>query len=215
MDGYKLASVAGMVTMAASVFVEYSMPCLVQVQTQPGQTQPGQPGTRPNQPGSPSQPGITRPGQPTTTQPGIRGTMELRDEDKSLFELREESAQRTLEELGRKLARVEEQLKESQQQLVNQLNQARLLNGEQKVDALAEVVQGLATQHMQINDYLSDLRTAITGKVSTGRIQGIPEPGEELEDDLDDEIDKIERDLKDPTDPNKPKDPGHQPGPPR
>ena len=226
MDGYKLASVAGMVTMAASVFVEYSVPCLVQVQSQPGQTQPGhtQPGqprpgetpTRPGQPGQGDRPGLTRPGQPGQA-PGIRGINEPRAEEKSLFQLREESAQRTLEELGRKLARIEEQLKDSQQQLINQLNQARLLDGDQKVDALAEVVQGLAQQHMEINGYLTDLREAVTGKVSSGRIQGIPEPEDDVKDDLDREIYQIEKDLQQPKDPkpDAPREPAGDPGMPR
>ena len=74
MDGCKLASVAGMFTMATSVFVEYSVPILAQMQpgSQPGQTQPATP-SRPAQPGG-DRPVIT---------PPPRGMNDQRGDDKS------------------------------------------------------------------------------------------------------------------------------------
>jgi hypothetical protein len=189
MDGCKLASVAGMITMATSVFVEYSVPILAQVQ-------PG------------SQPGQRQPDRPAMTPP-VRGMNEQREDGKSFFALREESAQAKLDDLARQLAQMEERMKETSQQLVNQINSARLLSGEQKVNALTEVVQGLAQQHVQMNEHLTQMREAITGKVS-GRIQGIPEPRENPDDMID-----LEKELKkDPLNPDKPKEPKQEPGQP-
>jgi hypothetical protein len=200
MDGYKLASVAGMITMATSVFVEYSVPMLAQVQpgSQPGATQPShtQPHTQPGQP------------QPGAEKPTIRGIIEDREDAQPIFELRDESSEQKLQEIGRQLVRMEEQMKQSSQQLVNQINSARSLSGEQKVDALADVVQTMAQQHVHLGEYLAQMRETITGKVSPGRVQGIPEPVEK-----DDLID-LEKELKkDPIKPESPKDPLDHPAP--
>jgi len=176
MDGYKLASVAGMVTMGASVFVEYSLPTLAQVgqpQTQPGQAQP----ERPGQP----RPGTAQPGrgadaliQGGAAQPETTPTL-------ALFALRDPGTEQRLTELRTELERIEKQMRESNARLVRQLGQVRLLDGERKVDALVDVVQAMLEEHVEMEGYLTRVRESLTGRGTPGSAFGIGEP--EVDDD--------------------------------
>jgi hypothetical protein len=197
MDGYKLASVAGMITMAASVFVEHTAPCLVQV----GQTgQPGATGGARENAQSPTQPEKKLGGaidQPVHTFTG------------PLFVLRDQSQEKKLTEFGQELARLEAKMKESNERLLKQLAQVRLLDGEKKVDALSDVVMMIVQDHVELENYLTRMREAVTGRVS-GAIHAIPELDardefehkKDMEDGEDKDDDAPLPDIpKDPTDP--------------
>jgi hypothetical protein len=192
MDGYKLASVAGIFTMAASVCVQNSITTMAQVgqpgHTQPGQTQPGRDWERPVQPGAAAQP---------KDRLGIS--------TQSMFQLRDQSDENKLKDIARELARIETELENSNQRLVRQLGQVRLLDGDRKVDALAEVVQGMLQDHMQLHTYLNDLREAVTGRVgSAASVLPTIEPDDDKDDMDDDKKDPLEEPDDEPDSPTLP-----------
>lgn len=167
MSGYKLASVAGMAAAAVTTVMQY-------VQDQPGSTQPGTT-TKSTQPGSGYQPGTTtRPGttttQPgtTTTQPGTPGrdTTGMRGGQDRLFMLQNPDSEQRLNDLAQRLQRMESQMQESSQRIQRQLSQARTLQGDRKTDALADVVQAMVQDHTMMDQYLMDMRMALTGNTS-------------------------------------------------
>jgi hypothetical protein len=186
MDGFKFASVAGMVTMGTSVFVEYSLPTLVQVgqgQPQPAQVQPEFPAR--------AQPGATDPLNPAAA-PQPEGTTTV-----ALFALRDAGMEQRLTELRAELERIERQMRESNARMMRQLAQVRLLDGDRKVDAVADVVQAMLEERVEMEGYLTRIRESLTGRGIPGSALGIGEPkddekehgdeGLDLDDDDDDE----------------------------
>jgi hypothetical protein len=170
MEACKLASVAGMVTMAASVFVEWTVPTLVQV---------GQPTAQPG------------------AAPGHEGMWTDKD---PVFQLREGVERAKLERLGAELAELERDMGATNERLMNKLIEARLLETDKKLDAMSEVLSGVLEQHAHMRDHLSKLRETVTGKVSNRLLstpepeEKIEEPKKDLEDGED------EDDVKPPTD---------------
>lgn len=120
--------------------------------TTPGQTQPGQSPTTP-QPGQ-------RPGM---TQPGGQNTVA----DERLFALEGAAAERQIQQLGQKLSQMEQQMMRNHQQLSQQLTQAQQLQGDQKVNAIAGVLEDIVNEHEQLHTYLVEIRTSLTGEVDS------------------------------------------------
>jgi TolA-binding protein len=119
------------------------------------QTQPGQ---RPTTP-----PGQTRP-----TTPRLGG-----GSDERLFALEGAGAERKVEQLATRLSAIERQMEQTNQQLSQKVNQFNTLQGEQKVDAIAQCVQQIVNEHEQLHTYLVEIRTALTGEAgSEGVIPG-------------------------------------------
>jgi hypothetical protein len=190
MDGYKLASVAGILTMTASVCVQNSVTGLAQV-GQTGQTgqREWQPATQPGErPGAAALPGQERAG--ISTQP--------------MFQLRERSDENKLKDLARELARIETELENSNQRLIRQLSQVRLLDGDRKVDELAQVVQGMLQDHVQLHNYLNDLREVVTGRVGTAAVLPAIEPKDDEDEDDDGMVDPLPEPEDEPDSPTYP-----------
>ncbi|MEX2219744.1 MAG: hypothetical protein WD749_13405 [Phycisphaerales bacterium] len=202
MEAYKLASLAGSVTMAVFGGLQYSAPVLVQTQQQPRrpvQEQPGRsqqpPPQRPQNPEgqqpnrqNPNQqvppvqnPNERNPRQQTPQQPvqnpqqpaedvngdGVIDANDARGPS-GFFSLQNEQMRGQFTQASQQLARLEQQLVENNQRLLRQLGQARLLSGERKADALAEVMQGVLQAETAQMQYLRALREAITGQINLG-----------------------------------------------
>jgi hypothetical protein len=138
--------------------------------------QPVNPNVDPNQPGNqgtPVQPGV-QPGMQPGVQPGGDGQIDtvanaLRPR---LFALDNSTLNNQLVLTGQRLANFEAQLQQLHQQLLQQLGQARQLNGERKVDALAQVVQGMLQEQRTLLQYLAELRVSLTGELDDRGLDG-------------------------------------------
>jgi hypothetical protein len=146
MKGSTIASMAGITAMAtAALLIDQT----AQVNAQPTNTTPRQPSTTPGQPSTttPGQPSTTTPGQPTT-RPGItnRDTMRQPGDSTTRYRTHATSIQTAYDRLTSMNERLEQQLTE-----------AKRLSGEQKVDALAEVLDGVLQEHTIMTDTMARL----------------------------------------------------------
>lgn len=119
-----------------------------------------QPGNRPTTP----------PGQTTRpmTPPRMGG-----GNDERLFALEGAGAERQVQQLATRLSSIEKQMQQTNQQLSQKVNQFNTMQGEQKVDAIAQAVQQIVNEHEQLHTYLVEIRTALTGEAgSEGVIPG-------------------------------------------
>jgi predicted nucleic acid-binding Zn-ribbon protein len=80
-----------------------------------------------------------------------------------LFALQGQDMEAQLTQIATQLGRFEGQLGDSNQRLLTQLGQARQLTGERRVEALAQVMQGMLQEQQTLMQYLMDLRGSITG----------------------------------------------------
>ena len=136
MKGSTIASMAGITAMAtAALLIDQT----AQVNAQPT--------TQPRQPSTPGQPTTTTPGQPTT-RPGITTRDTIRQPGDSTTRYRTHATS---------IQMAYDRLRSSNERLEQQLTEAKRLDGEQKVDALAEVLDGVLQQHTIMTDTMAQL----------------------------------------------------------
>lgn len=135
---------------------------------QPAGTNPANPTTNPATtgiPGTTGQQGTTgAAGAPGT---GVNGTTTNNLAAQRLFALSNPAAEAQLTQAGQKLVRIEQQFTTANQQLLKQLGQARQLTGDRRSEAMGEIMQSMLLQQQQLQQYLVDLRTSVTGDLGT------------------------------------------------
>jgi len=198
MKTLRLASLAGMVASVVMTQLEPSGQQSQPGQQQPGQQQPGQQDPQRQNPGSPTtnpdrtqppgqQPGQQDPNQPGQLNPNRPGQLlpspGLRDRNlntqqrRRLFALDDATMDAQLNETGQRLMRLEAQFAESNQRLLQQLGRARQLSPERRSEAMGELLQEMLQQQAQLQQYLIDLRTTITGDLADSEAP-LGEPGQ-------------------------------------
>jgi hypothetical protein len=86
-----------------------------------------------------------------------------------IFAIEDPNAEMQLMQYSRRLEQYEQQMMQISQRTQQQLQQAQRAQGEQKIEALTQVIGLLVQEHQILHRYLSELRTLITGEEATMR----------------------------------------------
>jgi|GEM_PF-2070640 len=155
MKTYRSVTAAAIIGAAGAIGALSIGSALGQPATQPDQ-RPGQPTTQPGQPGQPGQ-------RPTMTPGQQRGTTA----NERLFALEGAGAERQIQQLAQRLNQIEQQMQRTNQQLSQQVSRLDTMQGEEKINAIGNVLEEIVNEHEQLHTYLTELRTALTGPTSS------------------------------------------------
>src|SRR5690606_19765713 len=99
-----------------------------------------------------------QPGQRPTMTPGQqRGTTA----NERLFALEGAGAERQIQQLAQRLNQIEQQMQRTNQQLSQQVSRLDTMQGEEKINAIGNVLEEIVNEHEQLHTYLTELRTAL------------------------------------------------------